>query len=421
LGLSQIVAVVGTLIMLGIAYALSSNRKKVDLKVVLWGVGLQWLFAILLLWVPQGKVVLEVVAGFVTSVLSHSYEGSKFVFGALGLEGGGESGLGVVFAFQILPTIVFVAALFAVLYHLGVMQLIVGVLAKVMVKTMGTSGAESLSVGAAVFMGQTEAPLTIRPFLDKLTKSELFLVMVSGMATVSGAILAAYVKIGNVDMKYLLAAVAMTAPACVVTAKIMLPEEEQPATLGQSKFDLPKDPDSNVLLAAASGTTDGLKLAVNVGAMLIAFIALVSLVNAAFEWFGWAVLGNLGISLSEPLTLQRLLGWVMAPLAFLMGVPWAEAQEVGAVLGTRTVLNEILAFSELATIGDALSERSRAIATFAVCGFANVSSIGIQIGGLGALVPSRRQDIAKLGVRALVAATLANFMTACVAGALMGT
>ncbi len=410
MGPSQLISIVGALTMLGIAYALSSNRKRVDFKLVAWGVGLQWVFAALLLWVPWGKIALEKVSNFVTSVLSHSYVGSSFVFGALGLEGGGESGLGVVFAFQILPTIVFVAALFAVLYHLGVMQLIVGVLAKIMVRTMGTSGAESLSVGAAVFMGQTEAPLTIRPFLAKLTRSELFLVMVSGMATVSGAILAAYVKIGNVDMKYLLAAVAMTAPACVVTAKIMIPEDQQPATLGQSKFELPKDEDSNLLLAAASGTTDGLKLAVNVGAMLISFIALVSLINAAF--------GLISIA-GEPLTLERLLGWVMSPLAFLMGVPWAEAQEVGGVLGTRTILNEIIAFRELDLVGDELSERSRAIATFAVCGFANVSSIGIQIGGLGALVPSRRQDIAKLGVRALVAATLANFMTACVAGALL--
>jgi len=400
--------------MIGLAYLLgyllSGNRRKLDLKVVLWGVGLQWLFAVLLLWSPWGKAGLAAVADFVTSVLNHSYAGSSFLFGALGMEGGGESGLGVVFAFQILPTIVFVAALFAVLYHIGVMQLIVGVLAKIMVRTMGTSGAESLSVGAAVFMGQTEAPLTIRPFLAGLTRSELFLVMVSGMATVSGAILAAYVKIGNVDMKYLLAAVAMTAPACIVTAKLMVPEDGEPVTLGQSNFELPKDPDSNLLLAAAQGTTDGLKLAVNVGAMLIAFIALVSLINAGF---GLIEIGG------APMTLERLLGWVLSPIAFLMGVPWAEAQQVGGVLGTRTILNEIIAFRELDLVSGQLSERSRAIATFAVCGFANVSSIGIQIGGLGALAPSRKQDIAQLGVRALIAATLANFMTACVAGALM--
>ena len=279
---SRIIPVFGALTMLAIAYGLSSDRSKVDVKVVLWGVGLQWAFAALLLWVPAGKVVLETVAGFVTSVLAHSYQGSAFLFGALGLEGGGDSGFGVVFAFQILPTIVFVAALFSILYHVGVMQLIVGVLAKVMVKTMGTSGAESLSVGAAVFMGQTEAPLTIRPFLERLTRSELFMVMVSGMATVSGAILAAYVTIGGVEMKYLLAAVAMTAPGCVVMSKVMLPEEGEPVTRGDADFELPKNEDSNLLLAAAQGTTDGLKLAVNVGAMLIAFIALVSLANAAF-------------------------------------------------------------------------------------------------------------------------------------------
>jgi CNT family concentrative nucleoside transporter len=410
LGLSRIVAIFGALTMFGLAYAASSNRKKVDIKVVLWGVALQWVFAVLLLWVPWGKIALESAANFVTSVLAHSYEGSKFLFGQLGMQGGGETGLGVVFAFQILPTIVFVAALFSILYHIGVMQIIVGLLAKVMVKTMGTSGAESLSVGAAVFMGQTEAPLTIRPFLERLTQSELFLVMVSGMATVSGAILAAYVTIGQVEMKFLLAAVAMTAPACVVTAKLMVPEDGEPETLGQSKFNLPKEQDSNVLLAAANGTTDGLKLAVNVGAMLIAFIALVSLLNAAF---GIIEIGG------EPLTLERLLGWVMAPIAFLMGVPWSEAPAVGGVLGTRTVINEIIAFMELNSVSDTLSERSQAIATFAVCGFANVSSIGIQIGGLGALAPGRRGDIAKLGVRALVAATLANFSTACVAGALL--
>lgn len=397
--------------MLAIAYALSADRKKVDPKLVIWGVALQWAFAALLLWVPQGKDALEAVADFVTSVLDHSYAGSSFLFGALGIKGGGDSGFGTVFAFQILPTIVFVAALFSILYHLGVMQLIVGLLAKIMVKTMGTSGAESLSVGASVFMGQTEAPLTIRPFLERLTRSELFLVMVSGMATVSGAILAAYVSIGQVEMKYLLAAVAMTAPACVVTAKLMMPEDDKPETLGQSEFELPRDPEDTLLLAAANGTTDGLKLAVNVGAMLIAFIALVSLVNGAF-----GIVEKLG---GPPVSLELLLGWIMAPVAFLLGVPWSEAPLVGEVLGTRTIINEIIAFIRLRELADTLSPRSHIISTFAVCGFANVSSIGIQIGGLGALAPGRRGDIAKLGVRALIAATLANFMTAAVAGALI--
>lgn len=408
--LSRIVAVLGALLMLAIAYALSSNRKLVSLKLVLWGVGLQWAFAVLVMWVPLGEQGLDAVADVVTAVLQKSYEGSAFVFGQLGAPGGGESGLGFVFAFQVLPTIVFVAALFSILYHLGVMQKIVGVLAWLMVRTMGTSGAESLSVGASVFMGQTEAPLTIRPFLAGLTRSELFLVMVSGMATVSGAILGAYVAIGGVEMRLLLAAVAMTAPICVVMAKLMVPEDGTPVTSGQGKIDLPRDPDSNVLLAAANGTTDGLKLAVNVGAMLIVFIALVALVNSG--------LGLIEVG-GEALTLQRLLGWVFAPIAWLMGVPWVDCPEVGNVLGSRTILNELIAFGELQRINPMIEPRSSAIAVFAVCGFANVSSIGIQIGGLGALAPERRSDIAKLGVRALIAATLANFSTACVAGALL--
>lgn len=407
---SRIIAGLGALLMLALCYALSSNRKSVSFKLVAWGVGLQWAFAMFFLWVPWGEQGLDAVADVVTAVLAKSYEGSGFLFGALGQAGGGNSGLGVVFAFQILPTIVFVSALFSILYYLGVMQKIVGLLAWVMVRTMGTSGAESLSVGASVFMGQTEAPLTIRPFLARLTRSELFLVMVSGMATVSGAILGAYVAIGGVEMRLLLAAVAMTAPICVVTAKLMVPEDDKPETSGQDKIVLPREANSNLLLAAANGTTDGLKLAVNVGAMLIVFIALVALINSGL---GLIELGG------EPLTLQRMLGWLFAPIAWTMGVPWADCPEVGNVLGTRAIINELIAFGELQKVVGDIQPRSAAIAVFAVCGFANVSSIGIQIGGLGALAPERRADIAHLGVRALVAATLANFSTACVAGALI--
>ncbi len=396
--------------MLAICFALSSNRKAVSMKLVAWGVVLQWAYAMFFLWVPWGEHALDATADAVSAVLAKSYEGSSFLFGELGKPGGGSSGLGVVFAFQILPTIVFVSALFSILYYLGVMQKIVGVLAWIMVRTMGTSGAESLSVGASVFMGQTEAPLTIRPFLAKLTRSELFLVMVSGMATVSGAILGAYVAIGGVEMRLLLAAVAMTAPICVVTSKLMVPEEHEPVTSGQDKIVLPREANSNLLLAAANGTTDGLKLAVNVGAMLIVFIALVALVNTG--------LGLVEIN-GDPLTLQRMLGWLFAPIAWTMGVPWSDCPEVGNVLGTRAVINELIAFGELQKVVADIEPRSSAIAVFAVCGFANVSSIGIQIGGLGALAPERRTDIAQLGVRALIAATLANFSTACVAGALL--
>jgi CNT family concentrative nucleoside transporter len=406
---SRIVAVFGALLMLAIAYALSSNRRGVSWKLVAWGVGMQWAFAVLVMWVPFGATALDAVADFVTLVLSKSYAGSTFVFGELGKPAGGKTDL-IIFAFQILPTIVFVAALFSILYYLGVMQKIVGVLAWLMVRTMGTSGAESLSVGASVFMGQTEAPLTIRPFLARLTRSELFLVMVSGMATVSGAILGAYVMIGGVEMRLLLAAIAMTAPICVVTAKLMIPEDGTPETSGQGKIELPKDENSSLLLATANGTTDGLKLAVNVGAMLIVFIALVALINQGL----WLISID-----GEALTLQRLLGWLFAPLAWLMGVPWVDCPEVGNVLGSRTILNELVAFDHLQAVAPNIEERSTAIAVFAVCGFANVSSIGIQIGGLGALAPERRSDIAELGVRALIAATLANFSTACVAGALL--
>ncbi len=406
----QVMSIVGFVVLLAVGYALSRDRKAVKLRVVLWGVGLQWLMAVLLLKVPYGQVVLKKVSDGVTAVIANAYQGSVFLFGDLGQLGGGKTGLGTIFAFQILPTIVFVAALFGVLYYLGVMQLIVRVLARGMVHLFGASGAESLCIAASIFMGQSEAPLTIRPFLARLTESELFTVIVAGMASVSGAILSAYVALGGVKMEHLLTAMAMTAPISLVFAKLVVPETGKPETAG-IVADSPVESSRNVLEAAANGTSDGLKLAVNVGAMLISFIALVSLLNGII---GLIPMGD------TPLTLQRILGWACAPIAALMGIPWSEAQAVGSVLGTRTVVNEIVAFQDLHTLkaAGAIGERSVAIATFAVCGFANLSSIGIQIGGLGALVPERKSDIARLGVLALVAATLANFSTACVAGAL---
>lgn len=395
--------------MVGLAFALSSNRRSVSLRLVLWGVGAQWLLAVLLLRVPQGQQVLAGASEVVQSVLDQSYEGSRFVFGALGAERGGDSGLGTIFAFQVLPTIVFIASLFSILYYLGIMQWVVRGLAWLMMRTMGTSGAESLSVAASVFMGQTEAPLTIKPFLERLTESELFLVMVAGMASVSGAILGAYVAIGQVPIAHLLTAVAMTAPISIVTAKLMIPETGKPETMGTVGVDLPKT-DANVLDAAASGAGDGLKLALNVGAMLIAFVALVALVNV--------ILGVITVG-GEPLTLQRVMGWVFFPIAVLMGAPIDEAQPLGSVLGTRIVLNELYGFEMIRELGTQLSARTQGIATFAICGFSSISSIGILIGGLGGLAPTRKHDIARLGVRALIAATLANFASACVAGALL--
>lgn len=405
----QVMSVVGFFVMLGIGYALSRNRKAVALKVVLWGVALQWLMAVLLLKVPAGNWALQRASEVVTGVLGHAFIGSGFVFGKLGVPGSGDTNIGMVFAFQVLPTIVYVAALFGVLYYLGVMQLIVRVLARGMVHVFGASGAESLCIAASIFMGQSEAPLTIRPFLVRLTESELFTVMVAGMASVSGAILGAYVMLGGVQIEHLLTAMGMTAPISLVFAKLIVPETGVPETAGRVA-DSPVDNSRNILDAAANGTSDGLRLAANVGAMLISFIALMSLFNA--------LVGLIPFD-EQPLTLQRLLGWACAPLAALMGIPWSEAPMVGSILGARTVLTEIVAFQQLAEVKSLLSERSVAIATFAVCGFANFASIGIQIGGLGALVPERKSDIARLGLLALVAASLANFSTACVAGALL--
>lgn len=395
--------------MVGVAYALSRHRGSVKLRLVLWGVGLQWAMGLLLLRLPQGRDLLAGASAVVQSVLDQSYKGSEFVFASLGAKGGEGSGLGTIFAFQVLPTIVFIASLFSILYYLGIMQLIVRGLAWIMMRTMGTSGAESLSVAASVFMGQTEAPLTIKPFLDRLTESELFVVMVAGMASVSGAILGAYVAIGGVPIAHLLTAVAMTAPVSIVMAKLMVPETGTPETMGTIDVDIPKT-DVNVLDAAASGASDGLKLALNVGAMLIAFVALVALINV--------MLGVIPVG-GEPLTLERFMGWLFFPVALLMGVPLEEAQSVGSVLGTRVVLNELYAFDMIRELGGQLSARSQAITTFAITGFSSISSIGILIGGLGGLAPSRKQDIARLGVRALIAATLSNFASACVAGALL--
>lgn len=405
----RLVSVLGALVMVGLAIAVSRNRKQIRWRPVVWGIALQWVAAVILLRVPAGRIALEHAAAGVQTVLDRSYAGSSFVFGQLGLQRGGDSGLGVVFAFQVLPTIVFVASLFAVLYHLGIMQLVVRGLAWVMMRTMGASGAESLVVAASMFMGQTEAPLTVRPFLSRLTESELFTIMVAGMASVSGAILGAYVTIGGVPIEYLLTAVAMTAPISLVIAKLVVPETGTPVTAGRIDVEIPKT-DANVLDAAANGASDGLKLAANVGAMLIAFIALVALLDA--------LLGFIDIA-GAPLSLARLVGWAFMPIALLMGTAPSEAASVGSVLGTRTVLNELVAFQTLHQVGEHLSARSHAIATFAICGFANVSSIGILIGGLGGLVPERKSEIARLGVRCLIAATLANFSSACVAGALI--
>ena len=399
--MERFLPIVGLACILAIAYGLSTDRKAVQIRTVLWGHGLQLLLALFVLKTPWGRWLFSFLGDKIKAVLDLSFKGSEMVFGGLGVKGGGS--FGFIFAFQVLPTIIFVAALFAVLYYLGVMQVIVTLFAKVMTRLMGASGAESLNVAASIFMGQTEAPLTVRPFLNKMTESELMCVMTSGMAHISGGVMAAYIAYG-MEARHLLAAVIMTAPGTILLAKIFVPETGQPETAGTVKLNLPRT-DANIIGAAARGTSEGLNLAINVAAMLISFLALVALVNL--------LLGVVGLKL------ETLLGYVFMPIAIVMGVPVADSQVIGSLLGTRMVLNEFIAYSQLAPLKASLDPKSFTIATYALCGFANFSSIGIQIGGIGALAPERKHDLARLGPRALLAGTFANFMTACIAGMLL--
>jgi CNT family concentrative nucleoside transporter len=411
--MERLMGLLGILVMLGIAYAFSTNRRAIRLKTVLWGLGLQFVFAVIVLKTTVGVWAIQNIAKGVERLLRLSEAGSGFVFGSLGVQATPEDPF--YFAFQVLPTIIFIAALFAVLYHYGIMQAIVRAMAKVMMNWMGTSGAESLNAAASIFMGQTESPLTIRPYLSKLTQSELMTVMTAGFATVSGAILAAYWRTG-VDMQHLLMAVVMAAPAAIMLSKVFVPETETPVTAGKVTLEIKRE-DVNVLGAAARGTTDGLGLALNVAAMLISFLALLALVNLVFGGFH-ELFAALGFPYF-PGRLETVLGWFFSPLAWLMGVPWHDAGQFGELMGLRMVTNEIVAFLRLSEIRETLDPRSHAIATFALCGFANLASIGIQIGGLGALAPDRRNDLAHLGFRAMIAATMANFMSASVAGILL--
>jgi CNT family concentrative nucleoside transporter len=397
-----------------IAYALSTNRRAIRWSTVAWGLGLQIVFAIIVLKTTVGERVFTFLGTYITKLLGFAGVGSAFVFGALGdnavwtrvMTGAlGPDGAqsASMFAFQVLPTIIFIAALFAILYYFGVMQLVVRVFAVVMHRVMKASGAESLNVAASIFMGQTEAPLTIRPYLPEMTQSELMTVMTSGMAHISGGIMAAYVLFG-VEAKHLLTAVIMTAPGTIMMAKMFVPETDVPKTMGSVRLEVERT-DVNVIDAAGRGTAEGLHLALNVGAMLISFLALIALVNA--------ILGVVHLSLGQ------IFGWVFAPVAWSMGVPWTDAPRIGNLLGTRMALNEFVAYSQLGQMKATLDPKSFTIATFALCGFANFSSIGMQIGGIGGLAPNRRHDLARLGLRAMFAGTLANFMTATIAGFLL--
>ncbi|HWZ78430.1 MAG TPA: NupC/NupG family nucleoside CNT transporter [Candidatus Sulfotelmatobacter sp.] len=402
--------ILGLLTMLGLAFAFSTNRRAIRLKTVAWGLGLQFAFAVFVLRFPPGQKAFQVAKEAVTRLLGYSYAGSHFVFGDLANQG---SQLGY-FAFGVLPTVIFIAAFFAVLYHLGIMQIIIRVFAWVMTRVMGASGAESLNVAASIFMGQTEAPLTIRPFLPDLTRSELMTVMTSGMAHVSGGIMAAYIGYG-IDAGHLLSAVIMTAPGTLVMAKMLVPETEQAKTAGRvvmSAEEEEAEKKENLIGAIARGTTDGLHLALNIAAMLISFLALIALVDGIFggihHWIGWF-----------PESLEKVLGVIFAPIAWLIGVPRQDCSTIGSFLGTRMVANELVAYKMLGAAQKALDPRSFTIATFALCGFANLSSIGIQIGGIGALAPNKRVELARLGVRAMLAGTMANLMSASIAGMLL--
>lgn len=408
--MERFTGLLGLAAILGAAWLFSRDRKRIRPSLLLWGLGLQLGFALLVLKTGFGGLF-QYATVVVNALFEYVEAGSGFVFGeALGTKAGPY---GVLFAFQVLPIIIFIASFFSILYYFGVMQVLVRVMARLMQRVMGASGAESTNVAASIFMGQTEAPLTIRPFLPRLTESELFTVMTCGMAHVSGAVMAAYVKLAGVDIKHLLTAVIMTAPATILIAKMLVPETETPETMGRVDIEVEK-PGVNVIDAAARGAGDGLQLSLNIAAMLIAFLALIAMVNGMFSWAH----GLPGMSWL-PDSLQGLFGIVFAPIAWLLGVAWADATAIGNLLGTRLVLNEFVAFLQLGPLKESLSPRSFTIATYALCGFANFSSIAIQVGGIGALAPSRKSDLARLGLRAVAAGTMANFMSACIVGLLL--
>ncbi len=414
--MGRFTGILGLLTMLSLAFAFSTNRRAIRLKTVAWGLGLQVAFAVFVLKAESGRRMFQKAGDAVNRLLSYAFAGSQFVFGDLGKQG---SHLGFYFAFQVLPTVIFIAAFFAVLYHYGIMQFIIRQMARVMTRVMGASGAESLNVAASIFMGQTEAPLTIRPFLPDLTRSELMTVMTSGMAHVSGGIMAAYIAFG-IEPKHLLSAVIMTAPGTILMSKMLVPETEQPKTAGRvvlSEEEEKTEKEENLLGAIARGTTDGLHLALNIAAMLISFLALIALTNGILGGVHNWLAGH-GI-IWFPESLERIFGTLFAPVAWVIGIPWHDCAVIGNLLGTRMVLNELVAFSLLGPQRAVLDPRSFTIATFALCGFANLSSIGIQIGGIGALAPNKKGELARLGVRAMLAGTMANLMSASIAGMLI--
>lgn len=409
----------GLVTLLGIAWLFSEQRRGVDWRLVATGLGLQIVFACFVLLTPWGTLVFGALSEGFVQLLGFTAAGSRFIFGDFV----DVSKFGFVFAFQVLPTIIFFAALMSVLYHLGIMQAIVKGMAWVITKLMRVSGAETLSVCANAFIGQTEAPLVVKPYIAGMTRSELLTLMIGGMATIAGGVLGAYViMLGGNDpteqayfAKHLITASIMAAPATIVIAKILCPETGEPLTRGQVRVAVEKNT-ANVIDAAAAGASDGLRLALNVGAMLLAFIALIALIDWPLGKLGEVT--GLSAWLGRELGMATILGYILAPIAWLIGVPWADAVSVGGLIGTKVVLNEFVAYSQLSDVAAGLSDKSVLIATYALCGFANFSSIAIQLGGIGGIAPERRGDLARFGLKAVLGGSLATFMTATIAGVL---
>jgi CNT family concentrative nucleoside transporter len=411
--------ILGLTVLISIAWSFSDNRKAIDWRLVVSGVALQMVFAIIVILVPGGRQFFEFLSRIFVKVISFATDGATFIFGDLA----SPDNFGFIFAFQVLPTIIFFASLMAVLYHIGFMQKIVQAMAWVMLKVLRISGAESLAVAANVFVGQTEAPLVVRPYIARMTQSELLTMMVGGMATIAGGVLAAYITLlGGADdaqrvfyAKHLLSASIMAAPATIVLAKILKPETEESLTRGKVSINVEKTA-TNVIEAAANGASDGVRLALNVGGMLLAFIALIAMINYPLGWIGQVT--GLEAAMGQPLSLSQILGYILSPLAWIIGVPWADAVTVGGLIGEKAVTNEFFAYLHLNELKDTLSPKALLISTYALCGFANFSSIAIQLGGIGGLAPERRPEIARFGLLAVLGGTLATMMTATIAGVL---
>ena len=418
--MDRLIGILGILAILGLAYIISNDRNKIDKKLIFWGISLQLFFALLILKVPGGKFVFNSIDIFIKKILDFSVEGSKFLFGNLADDSlyfpsdGSWPGFGFQFAFLVLPTVIFFSSIMSVLYHIGFMQKIIKHISKLMQKTMGTSGAETTSISANIFVGQTEAPLVIKPFISKMTNSELMAIMTGGFATVAGGVMAAYVLMLSKTIPgiagHLMAASIMSAPAALVIAKIIYPETDSPET-AKGDIELSKvSDDGNFLESIGNGATEGMKLALNIAAMLIAFISIIALLN-------WA-LGLISFG-STILSIELILGYLFMPLAFLMGAPWSEAHVLGSLMGQKLVLTEFIAYGNLASLGDSVSTKTATIAAYALCGFANFASIGIQLGGIGSIAPERKKDLAKLVMKAMIGGALASWLTATIAGILL--